>query len=89
LERFEKSKENWSHEVKRASIHVRKRKAPCQEANCQPLAWQTWKVSVRLPDQCRLNDKATTLFEPSRAMRYGRISFEIGKSIGGSVATSK
>jgi len=43
--------------VKRASIHLRKRKAPSQEANPQPLAWQTWEVSVRLPGQCRLGDR--------------------------------
>jgi len=75
--------------LKRARIHLRKRKAPSQEANPQPLAWQTWKVSVRLPDQCRLSDKGTALFEPRHARRYGRIRFEIGISMGGSVATSK
>jgi len=46
---LKKVKKNWSHELKRASIHLRKRKAPSQEANPQPLAWQTWNLSVRLP----------------------------------------
>jgi len=64
---------NWSHELKRASIHLRKRKPPSQEANPQPLAWQTWNLSVRLPDQFQLSDKVTRLFEPSHARRYGRI----------------
>jgi len=59
--------------LKRASIHLRKRKAPSQEANDQPLAWQTWKVSVRLPDQCWLSDKVTALFEPRHARRYCRV----------------
>jgi len=63
-----KVKKNWPHELKRASIHLRKRKAPSQETNPQPLTWQTWKVSVRLPDQCWLSDKVTTLFE----MRHPR-----------------
>jgi len=70
---LKKVKKNWFHEVKRASIHLRKRKAPRQEANPQPLAWQTWYLSVRLPDQCQLNDKVTSLFEPRHATRYGRI----------------
>jgi len=39
---FKKVKKNWSHELKRASIHLRKRKAPSQKANPQPFAWQTW-----------------------------------------------
>jgi len=47
-------KTNWSHELKRPSIHLLKYKAPSQEANPQPLAWQTWNLSVRLPDQCQL-----------------------------------
>jgi len=63
--------------LKRASIHLRKRKAPSQEANPQPLAWQTWNLSVRLPDQCHLSDKVTALFELCHARRYGWISFEI------------
>ena len=75
--------------MKRASIHLRKRKAPRQEANPQPLAWQTWNLSVRLPDQCQLSDKVMALFELRHARRYGQISFEIGRSMGGSVATSK
>jgi len=45
-------KKSWSHELKRASIHLRKHKAPIQEANPQLLAWQTWNLSVRPPDQC-------------------------------------
>jgi len=49
---LKKVKKNWSHELKRASVHLRKRKAPSQEANPQPLTWQTWNLSVRLPDQC-------------------------------------
>jgi len=73
LESFEKSKENCSHELKRASIHSRKCKAPSQEANPRPLAWQTWKVSIRLPDQCWLSDKVTALFEPHHARWYGWI----------------
>jgi len=40
-------KKNWSHDLKHASIHLQKHKAPSQEANPQALAWQTWKVSVR------------------------------------------
>jgi len=74
--------------LKRASIHLRKRKASSQE-NPQPLAWQTWNLSVRLPHQCQLSDKVTVLFEPRHARRYGRISFEIGRSMGGSTVTSK
>jgi len=61
---LKKVKKNWSHELKGASIHLRKRKAPSQDANPQTLAWQTWNLSVRLPDQCRLSDKVTDLFEP-------------------------
>jgi len=38
---LKKVEKNWPHELKRASIHLRKRKAPSQEANPQPLAWQT------------------------------------------------
>jgi len=34
LESYEKSKENWPHKLERARIHLRKRKAPSQEANC-------------------------------------------------------
>jgi len=48
--------------LKRASIHLRKRKATIQEVNSQPLAWQTWNLSLRLPDQCRVSDKVTALF---------------------------
>jgi len=59
--------------LKRANIHLRKRKSPSQEANPQPLAWQTWNLSVRLPDPCQLSDKVTSLFEPRHARRYGRI----------------
>jgi len=75
--------------LKRASIHLRKHKAPRQEVNPQPLAWQTWNLSIRLPDQFHLIHKVTGLFELRHARRYGRISFEIGRSMGGSVATSK
>jgi len=45
---LKKVKKNWSHELKRASIHLRKHKAPSQETNPQPLAWQTWNLSLRL-----------------------------------------
>jgi len=83
LESFEKYKENWFHELKCASIHLRKRKAPSQEAHPQPFTSQTWNLSVRLPDQCQLSDKMTTLFEPRHARQYGQISFEIGRSMGG------
>jgi len=38
--------------LKRASIRLQKHKVPSQEANPQPLAWQTWNLSVRLLDQC-------------------------------------
>ena len=86
---MKKVKKNWSHELKRASIHLRKRRASSQEANPQPLAWQAWNLSVRLQDQRRFSDKVAALFEPRHARWYGRISFEIGRSIGGSVATSK
>jgi len=75
--------------MKRASIHLRKREAPSQDANPQSLAWQTWILSARLPDQCRLSDKVTALFEPRHARRYGQICFEIERPMGGSVATSK
>jgi len=75
--------------LKRTSIHLRKRKAPSQEANPQPLAWKIWNLSARLPDQRQLSDKVTALFELHHARRYGQISFEIGRSMGGSVATSK
>jgi len=40
--------------LKRARIHLRKRKAPSQEMNLQQLAQQIWNLSVRLPDQCKL-----------------------------------
>jgi len=73
LESFEKSKEKLVHEFKRGSIHLRKRKAPSQRANPQPLVWQTWNLSVRLPHQCQLSDKVTVLFELRHARRYGRI----------------
>jgi len=43
---LKKVKKNWSHELKRASIHSRKRKAPSQEANPQPLAWQIGKYPL-------------------------------------------
>jgi len=86
---LKKIKKNWSHELKRASIHSRKRKASSQEANAQPLAWQAWNLSVRLQDQRRWSDKVAGLFETHQARWYGRISFEIGRSKGGSVATSK
>jgi len=36
-----------------------------------------------------MSDKVTGLLELRHARRYGRISFEIGRSMGGSVATSK
>ena len=62
---------------------------PIGKVNSQPLAWQTWNLSVRLPDRHRLDDKLTALFEPGHARWYGRISFETGRSMGGSVATSK
>jgi len=58
---LKKVKKNWSRELKRASIHLRKRKAPSQKANPQPSAWQTWNLSVRLPDQCQFSDKVTSL----------------------------
>jgi len=80
---LKKVKKNWFHELKRASINLRKPKAPSQEVNPQPLAWQTWNPSIRLPGQCQLSDKVTTLFKPRHARRYGRISFEIGRSMGG------
>jgi len=89
LESFKKCEEKLFHELKRGSIHLRKRKAPIQKVNPQPLVWQTWNLSVRLSHQCQLSDKVTVLFEPRHARRYGRISFEIGRSMGGSVATSK
>jgi len=38
---LKKVKKNWSYESKRASIHLRTRKAPSKEANSQPLARQT------------------------------------------------
>jgi len=60
-----------------------------QEANTQPLAWQIWNLSVRLPDQCQLSDKVTALLELRHARWYGRINFEIGRSMDGSIATSK
>jgi len=34
-------------------------------------------------------NKVTALFQPRHARRYDRISLEIGRSMGGSVATSK
>jgi len=34
-----------------------------------------------------LTDKLTALFEQRHARRYGQVTFEIGRSIGGSVAT--
>jgi len=73
LESFEKSKEKLAHKLKSASIHLRKRKVPSQEVKPRQLAWQTWNLSVRLPDQCQLSDKVTTLFEPRHARRYDRI----------------
>jgi len=57
--------------LKLASIHLRKRKVPSQEANPQPLAWQTWNLSVKLPDQCQLSDKVTALLELRHARQYG------------------
>jgi len=81
---LKKVKNNSYHELKRASIHLRKSKAPSQqpeEANPQPLAWQTWNLSVRLPDQCLLIYKVTALFEPRHARQYGQISFEIGRRV--------
>jgi len=44
-------------------------------AELEPIRW--------LPDQCQLSDKVTALFEPRHARRYGRISFQIGRSMGG------
>jgi len=35
---LKKVKKNWYHKLKRASIHLRKRKAPNQEVNPQQLA---------------------------------------------------
>jgi len=35
-----------------------------------------------------ISDKLTALFEPCHLRQYSRISFEIKRSIGGSVATS-
>jgi len=86
---MKKLKKNRSHKLKHASIYLRKRKAPNQEVNPQQLAQQTWNLSVRLPDQCQLSDKVTALFEMRHGRRYDRISFEIGRSMGGSVAISK
>jgi len=87
---MKKVKKDWSHKLKHASIHLQKRKAPNQEMNPQQLAQQTWNLSVRPPDQRQLSDKVTAfLFEPCHARRYDRISFEIVRSMGGSVATSK
>jgi len=70
---LKKVKKNWSQELKYSSIHLRKRKTRSQEANPQPLAWQTWKVSVRLPDQSQLSDKVTALFEPCGVMQCGMV----------------
>ena len=89
MESFEKSKEKLVPRIETCSIHLRKQKVPSQEANPQPLAWQSWNLSIRLPDQCQMSDKVTGLLELRHARRYGRISFEIGRSMGGSVATSK
>ena len=36
--------------------------------------WQTWNLSVRLPDQSWLSDKVTALFEPRHARQYGQVS---------------
>jgi len=38
--------------------------------------------------RCRLSDKLTASFKPRHARWYGRMSIEIGRSMGGSVATS-
>ena len=89
---MKKVKKNWGHELKRASIYLRKRKASSQEASTigmadlEPIRWAT------IPSQCRqLSDQVTALFESHHARRYARISFEIEilRSMGVSVATSK
>jgi len=55
--------------------------------NPQPLAWQTWNLSVMLRGRRHLTDKLTALFKLHHTRQYGGISFEI-RSMGGSVATS-
>jgi len=89
LESFEKSKEKLvpQTEMCKQSL-LRKHKAPRWEANPQPLAWQTWDISVMLPGRRRLSDTLTALFKPRHARQYGGISFELRRSMGGSVATS-
>ena len=47
-----------------------------------------WNQPVRLPDRRLLSDKLTALFELRHARWDGRINFETGRSMGGSVATS-
>jgi len=66
---------------------LQKRKVQRWEAIPQQLAWQTWDVSIMLPDWHQLSDIVTALFEPRHAKRNGGITFEI-RSTGGSIVTS-
>jgi len=76
LESFEKYKEKLVPRIETCKHSLTKTQGG-QEANPQPLAWQTWNLSVRLPDERQLSDKMTSLFEPRHARRYCRICFEI------------
>jgi len=51
------------------------------------IAWQSWNVSVTLSGRRRLSDRLTALFKTCHARQYGGISFEIKRSMGGSIAT--
>jgi len=49
------------------------------------LAWQTWDVSITLPGWHHVYEKLTALFKPRHARQYGGLSFEIRRSMGGSI----
>jgi len=87
LESFKKSKEKLVPRIETCKHSFTKMLGTKSRGETSTIG--TANPSVRLPDQCQLNDKVTASFEPRHARQYGRISFEIGRTMGGSVATSK
>jgi len=83
---LKKEKKNCPNDLKLATTQIQSRQG--ERRTNKQFAPRTWNLPIRQPDQCWSNDKLTALFEQRHWRRYGCISFKMGRSMGGSVATS-
>jgi len=88
---MKKLKKNWSHELKRENSHYHEN-ARRQDGRLTHNHWhgrlEMYPLCYQVDAGYVTNLKVTALFEPCHARRYGGISFEIRRSMGGSITSS-